>query len=616
MSQSKLLVDIPNPFSDGIVRIPWEFDPGRTPDIPSIHANAYGVCLRLLDQDVRRNGQSSLLIDGPAGIGKTHLIARLARRAQSGELAGLLCYVSLDDVAPQTMWTHLRRCVAGDLLMRAGRDGRSGLERLLELRMSGLLTVAAPRGQSSLVDWVCNVFAAPRKSQIRERIQKDLFDQVRLDMEVRTALVKLFHEDPEQAQLARDWLLGERLTDDQLRQLNLSVGDLSDQVRELQACAVTLSLLRLATDALPIVLCFDQVENLVHTLTDRTGFVRFGQMVTKIRHDISKGVLLVSFLRSDLVQNLKDALGLAGWARVAENRVNLSPLTWYEAHQLVLQRMNAVEPLRQLRKGMADEYWPLDKQRLQEIYHRLRLTCTPRELLWECKNLFGKPETLLGLHGYLLLKWQQLCQQKLTDAGADRLLHALNGVPWLAELLGCNSVKVDLADLNDYLPDANLFLQLSDGGRIAFSACPRTPYLWRRLDRLSKAWQTRLPKLDCRRLILLCDAQTENLPPATRTRMMAIQKLVGISAVCPAREHLVGLDGLHCLLTESHKGDLVYEGRPVEARALQGWAAKSLVAPGHELGVLRLLYDELGLDLPVRPATGQTTTAPALVGNG
>ena len=45
-----------------------------------------------------------------------------------------------------------------------------------------------------------------------------------------------------------------------------------------------------------------------------------------------------------------EAVGEADWARLAENRVGLSPLTWAEANQLILQRMNAIEPLRQLRQ--------------------------------------------------------------------------------------------------------------------------------------------------------------------------------------------------------------------------------------------------------------------------
>ena len=39
--------------------------------------------------------------------------------------------------------------------------------------------------------------------------------------------------------------------------------------------------------------------------------------------------------------------------------------------------MNAVPSLKLLRQSQADEYWPLDKQRLLAIHQRLKLTCTP-----------------------------------------------------------------------------------------------------------------------------------------------------------------------------------------------------------------------------------------------
>jgi hypothetical protein len=617
MSLSKLLVDVPNPFSEGIVGDPWDFDPARTPDIETIHANAFGVCLRLLSQDVRRNGQSALLIDGPAGSGKTHLIARLVRRLQAGRPPGLPCYVSLDDVLPQRVWSHLRQRVAGDLLTHAGTDGRTGLERLLENRLPGLLAGVAPRGDDSLLDWVRRVFTPPRRAQVCARLRQELFEQVRLDREVRATLLILFGDDAEQAQLARDWLTGTRLTDEQLTRLGLPPGDLPDQVVEHQSRAVVLSLLRLAGEALPVVLCFDQIEHLIHTLEDRAGFIRFGQVVAKIRHEGGKGLLLVSFVLSDQVRNLKDAVGAADWARIAENRAGLSPLTWAEAHRLILQRMEAVEPLRALRRGQADEYWPLDKQRLLEIYQRLRLTCTPRELLWECKRAFGDSDLPPPPEEYLLAKWQQKCQQKQQAPSGDRLLHALNGVPWLAVLLGTRYQKIEVTDLPEFLPDANLFLQAPDGGRIAFSSCPRTPHLWRRFDRLSRDWQSLPPKLNCDRLVLLCDCPPGELTPGTQIRLQTmVKKLRGVVAVCPPRERLIALDGLHSLLTDAQKGALVYEGRDMRAKEVDDWARAGVSAPGHELGVLRELFDELGLDLPTSPAPGPGRGQAALAGNG
>jgi hypothetical protein len=602
MTLSKLLVDVPNPFGDGIVSNPWDFDASRTPDVESIHAVAFATCVRLLLQDVRRYGQSSLLIDGPAGSGKTHLVARLLRRLHVSDPPGLLCYVNLDDMAPQILWWNLRRRIASDLLSRPDFQGKTGIERLLEYRLPGLLQTAAPREPVSLPDWIRRVFSSSGRKQICVRLRQELFEKVRLDREVRCALLHLFNDDGEQAGLARDWLVGDRMNEEQLHRLGLPHGDLSDQVLEHQSREVVLSLLRLAGESLPIVLCFDQIEHLMHTLQDRGGFVRLVQMIAKLRHEGGKGLFIVSFVRSDLVQHLRDAAGGAGWARIAENQTSLSPLTWEHANQLILHRMNAVKPLQELRRGQGDEYWPLSKQCLQEIHHRMRLHCTPRELLWECKIAFGDPSPPPPPEDYLFVKWQQKYQQKKKAPGGDRLLHALNGVPWLAQLLGSAYEKIDLVDLQEGLPDANLFLQTSGGGRIAFSACPRTPQLWRRFDRLLRDWKLLSKRLDCRRLVLVCDTPAKELPAGTQSRLQTLSKVAGVLSVCPPAEQIIGLDALHSLLTEANTGDLVYEGKAVPEEDVERWARSRIVAPGHELGVMRLLFDELGLDLQAVPA--------------
>jgi hypothetical protein len=616
MTRSTLLLDVPNPFSEGIVKSPWDFDPARMPDVETIHANAYGITLRCLTKDLRHSGQSALLVDGPAGSGKTHLISRLSRRLREGSPTALLCYFDLTDTPPQMLWSHLRQRVATDLLLRPGPSGQSGLQRLLSQHLPGLFDGAPAPGDLSLLDWVRSLFAPKARAQICTRLQQELFAKVRLDREVRKTLLKLFSDDAAQARLVQDWLIGERLSEEELARFGLPTGDLADQVREHQSRAVVLSLLRLATDALPVVLCFDQVEHLMHTLNDRTGYARFGQMVTALRHGLGRGLFVLSFLRSDHVQLLRDAVGEGDWARLAENRASLSPLTWAEANQLILQRMNAVEPLRLLRQGKGDEYWPLEKRRLQEVFHKLRLTCTPRELLWECKKLFGTEGPQQTLESYLLSKWQQLCQQRANAATGDRLLHALNAVPWLGELLGSGARKVDVAELHEALPDAHLFLQMAEGGRIAFSACPRTAHLWRRLDRISRDWRGLPKKLDCRRFVVVCDTPAKGLPPGTKDRLVNLGKLKDVAAVVPTQAWLCGLEALHSLLIEANKGDLVYEGRAVDATAFQRWAQEGIAAPAHELGVLRGLFDEFGLEVPKGPPSGPGVKPAVLAGVG
>jgi hypothetical protein len=612
MTLSQLLVDIPNPFGDGIVGNPWHFDVQRTPDIESIHAPAFGTCIRLLMRDVRANGQSALLIAGPAGSGKTHLVARMLRRFRGNDPPGLLCYVNLDDVPPQMLWSYLRQRVATDLLSHPDINGKTGLERLLEIRLPGLFASAGSRGSDTLIDWLSRAFSGAKRGQICVRLRQELFERVRLDTEVRAALLSLFGENPHKAQQARDWLMGQRLTDEQLAQLGLPAGGLSDSDREHQARQVVFSFLRLADPSLPIVICFDQIEHLMFTLNDRSGFVRLGQMIAKLRHEGVKGLLMVCFVRTDLLSLFHDAVGPADWARIAENHMSLSPLTWKEANELVLQRMNAIPTLKALRHGQTDEYWPLGKQCLQAIYTRLRLTCTPRELLWECKKAFGATGPPLPPDEYLLNKWRQKCQQKKSLSAGDRLLHALNGVPWLASLLGSAYDKIDRAELQDAISDANLFLQAASGERIALSACPRTSHLWQRFDRLKRDWGRRSPRLNCQQLFLVCDTPLMELPPATKKRLQGLNETAGVRSCCPAAEQMIGLDALHSMLTDAHKGELVYEGQALPAEDVDRWARQCLAGAGHELGALRLLFDDIGLDLPSSAPPTQAPEQPVL----
>ena len=79
---------------------------------------------------------------------------------------------------------------------------------------------------------------------------------------------------------------------------------------------------------------------------------------------------------------------------------------------------------------------------------------------------------------------------------------------------------------------------------------------------------------------------------------------------------MIALDALHFLLTEAHKGDLMYDGRAMPAEDVDLWARECIAAPGHELGALRLLFDDLGLELPAAPALTGASGKPLLARNG
>jgi hypothetical protein len=182
----------------------------------------------------------------------------------------------------------------------------------------------------------------------------------------------------------------------------------------------------------------------------------------------------------------------------------------------------------------------------------------------------------------------------------------------LAILLGATYEKIDQADLQDALSDANLFLQNPSGERIAISACPRTAHLWQRFDRLKRDWNKRSKRLNCRLLILVCDTPLMQLPPATKKRLQDFNEMAGVRSSCPSAELMIGMDALHSLLTDAHKGELVYEGQALPAEEVDLWARQSIAAAGHELGALRMLFDEIGLDLPASTLPAKAPGQPVL----
>ena len=68
-------------------------------------------------------------------------------------------------------------------------------------------------------------------------------------------------------------------------------------------------------------------------------------------------------------------------------------------------------------------------------------------------------------------------------------------------------------------------------------------------------WKMVSKRLNCGRLMLLCDTPLEALPPATKTRLQALNKTPGVKGVCRRVEQMIALDALHSLLTEAYSGD-------------------------------------------------------------
>ena len=191
---------------------PWRFNVTRTPDVTAIHQGVFDKCLDLLQGQVRRPKQCSLLVHGPAGSGKTHLIARLLRHFRQPKSTAVFSWVTLEKVSADRLWSRIRQHLVKDLL-HAGAEGFNQLDRLV---FSQLTLDAPPReGANGLLPQLLEFcFSQPRRKQVAQRLVEEVLPRLELGFELRTVLPRLFSSEPVEKQDARDWLQGEPLSEE------------------------------------------------------------------------------------------------------------------------------------------------------------------------------------------------------------------------------------------------------------------------------------------------------------------------------------------------------------------------------------------------------------------
>lgn len=547
---------LPNPFRDFVVQDAWQ----SPADVADIHAAAFRACLKGIDS-ANQGIPDSLLIYGPAGSGKTHLLTRLqrhlaqtAREAPDEVLRCVFVFVRLQTV-PQLLWQHVRRKLASDLMRRD--EGVTQLQRL----------IAHQIGE--------RVGKKPRAAVFRLRVvegddQATLAQQV---AELTTSLnlprnLSLIVEHLTLNRSVRDaaaWLAGESLPESALAQLGLGP-DLEEDPEQAARDTVT-ALCRLAGATLPIVFCFDQVEALQRSSDDKEAFFRFGQMAADL-HDTDPNVFLVTCLQSAVLDLFNAAIRKADKDRMAKRHAVLEPLTASQVEQLMRARLDAFPELRELRKKHAAEpFFPFTRAFVRGLSEDPN-ACVPRLLLSRAAHQF---ETLQHHHhaaqrietsDYLaeqLFLRQQTAKADLGPGQTTRLV--LQGAELLAKLEGY-TVRAGEPKQVDLL--------LEGPHKVALSA--RNEADGRSLGPKLRRLLEEHPRKDGARLVIVRDPRLTIAKTAVRTREH-LEKLQarGARVVEPTLAALQALEALQSLLADAKSGDLANDGEAVPESAVLAW---------------------------------------------
>jgi hypothetical protein len=583
---------IQNPFRETVVQDAWQTS---TVDVAAIHRDVFEACLAGLAA-AGEGAADSLLVYGPAGSGKTHLLNRLQRHlsatAQDAPDRVLRCvfvFVRLQ-TNPLLIWQLVRRRFATDLLRR--QEGVTQLQRLLAHQL-------AARRSGTPRHWVRALrVLKDADSEALQEYLVEVAEQLDLGRDLQLVLEHLA-QDRYLAD-ASAWLKGEGLPESALARLDLGQ-DLGVDLEEAARQTVTV-VSRLAGKTLPIVFCFDQIEALQQTPDDRDALFRFGRMAADLA-DADPHVFIISCLQSAVLEQLQASVRQADQDRVFRRQAVLEPLTPEQVSELVASRLDSVAELRALReKQRASHLFPFDQTFVRSLSRTS--PCVPRRVIAMASHRFeelrlGRAQPPRSTPAFLddetARRHAAAVARSHPEDSARVLLHGLP-LRW--------SLDRSAPLVRQRLPGVDLVLDGDPPVALSVRNETNMTSLAAKLRHLVQA--TGEPRQSAR-VVVLRDPRLPVTRTAKRTReYLRTLEQRGVRLVEPTPEAVAALEALRSLLSDAKSGDLANEGEPIGEGAVQAWLREQLssderFAPLEELVAgLRTEPSEPGLEPTIR----------------
>jgi hypothetical protein len=409
-----------NPFLDNRVAVPT----AQTVDVPEVHAPAFERLLELSREAHTARRGVGVVLWGEAGIGKSHLLARLGRWAAAGNAT--LAYLHNLQAAPE----HLPRSLLHTVLsiLTEGRGSAFQRTPLYELVRAGLLEAVGhqagflpwPQVEMAYHVWVDRLARSGLAGGPIDRLVYEvLFAFFR--SAIRAGQGK---EDGGGAALAVRWLGGQALDPVEARYLGLPPGRRRDDPAALEdpqqykQVLVALTCLA-AARGLPFVLAFDQCDNL-----EAEQFAALARFLEALIDSSPNLLVVTAGIQSTLMGwQQQRVVQDSAWDRLAQFEVQLPRLSAAEAVRLVRARLDGflapaaeLEPIARLRS--ADPLFPLGEPWRQRFLGS-RPDVRPRDVInWAREGWRRQQEELARLGGPAwLVSWPE---QGATGTGDDK----------------------------------------------------------------------------------------------------------------------------------------------------------------------------------------------------
>lgn len=580
-------------FLEAVHADPWSEDFIDLPTLNAAAGEAIEAAIVKLRETARTEPKAlrstSLVVLGSPGAGKTHLFSRLRRR-----------------LGPRATFVHIRplvhaemtpRFVLGEIASQLAHSTQnlaqiSAVVGSLLAHLSG----ASTEYPSMFLDEYQHLSERDREERLDAALERALTSWPDLDESyLRRLMHAPFAQGPTRRALLA-WLSGRDCDVAQLQRIG-ATASLSEDV----AMLAIRTLATVAAPGAPIVLVFDQLENLVENGSAGSRLLAYAHLTSELVDSVRGLTLVHMALDTEWDRGIEPALNLPQRSRLIMRRETLALPMSKEREDLLrlwCERLTDAE---------APFPWPLGEARLARL--RTQPGLTPRMLLIECRRaLDGEPEVPVeddegdderaaSQDDGLQAEWQGAlarARRLVSDASEQR-------------------VPVDAARLADGLLAAGRFLtnaELSTEKRGTTRLKLKTPMTTLRLAILSEAHPrslgsalTKLTALSKEESIVALRERARDLPPTWKDTLAKRQALLATG-----RARWLDVDTDDCanllalgeLLQAARSGDVTNgQGRPVQEDAVVAWVQAQLDVPAwHVLAELLNPREDDDVDTP------------------
>ncbi|MFH1112694.1 MAG: hypothetical protein V1792_02120 [Pseudomonadota bacterium] len=379
-----------NPFVDVAVGDPWK---SAAPDVLSVNREAFAGLVKLVGV-LERTPSIAALVLGEAGSGKTHLIKRLIS-VQGNDLVFVYVHPMKDH---RRVFSSLLQVVISALEREPPGGPQQAVKTGLELMAAHVLAAVFEDylqkhpddgGRTYLQTvkrrpWKIFSFKNfPKWSPLLAYAPGYLSRHASLRGHTAGTILKVFFHylDESKREAAVAYLSGSDPDDEGAGLLGIkpTEGDFTVEAQEDRSKQILKTLGSLLTFYRPMILCFDQLEN----LDTEPLIASFGRLINDIVNEVDN-VLPVGFVRAETWDvRMAPHLDAASKGRISSNVFHLKGLKREEAMEIVRARLDwAYSSESRPRPG---DFHPLQRA---ELERRLLGLTSPRDVLIEANRMF------------------------------------------------------------------------------------------------------------------------------------------------------------------------------------------------------------------------------------